>query len=84
MLALGVVRPEHATLAASIRAELLRSRHEVELRTCPPGELGKFENLNRLLAEHPPDGRDWLLVLDDDIELPRGFLDRLLFLAERF
>jgi|HubBroStandDraft_4_1064222.scaffolds.fasta_scaffold21740_2 GT2 family glycosyltransferase len=109
VLAIGVVRPEHAVLAASIRAELLRSRHEVELRTCPPGGLGKFENLNRLLAEHSPDGRDldrrdsdghdsdgrdsdrhgldgldWLLVIDDDIELPRGFLDRLLFLCERF
>ncbi len=92
VLAIGVVRPEHASLAERIRAELLRSRHEVELRTCPPGELGKFENLNRLLVERAggsPDGppiqeRDWLLVVDDDIELPRGFLDRLLFLCERF
>jgi hypothetical protein len=84
VLAIGVVRPEHAALAGDIRAELLRSRHEVELRTCPPGELGKFQNLNRLLAAHPPGERDWLLVVDDDVELPRGFLDRLLFLCERF
>jgi GT2 family glycosyltransferase len=84
VLAIGVVRPEHATLAAGIRAELERSRHEVELHTCPPGTMGKFENLNRLLAEHPASGHDWLLVIDDDIELPRGFLDRLLFLCERF
>jgi GT2 family glycosyltransferase len=88
VLAIGVVRPEHAALAKRIGAELLRSRHDVELRTCPPGELGKFENLNRLLAveegESPIQGRDWVLVLDDDIELPSGFLDRLLFLCERF
>jgi GT2 family glycosyltransferase len=84
VLAIGVVRPEHAALAGDIRAELLRSRHEVELRTCPPGELGKFQNLNRLLAAHPLGERDWLLVVDDDVELPRGFLDRLLFLCERF
>jgi hypothetical protein len=84
VLALGVVRPEQAALAAGVRAELERSRHEVALHTCPPGELGKFENLNRLLAEHPAGGHDWLLVVDDDIELPRGFLDRLLFLCERF
>jgi GT2 family glycosyltransferase len=84
ILAIGVVRPEYATLAAGVRAELERSRHEVELHTCPPGKRGKFENLNRLLAEHPACGRDWLLVVDDDIELPRGFLDRLLFLCERF
>ncbi|MGO9249584.1 MAG: glycosyltransferase [Solirubrobacteraceae bacterium] len=88
VLAIGVVRTEHTTRAARIRAELLRSRHEVDLRTCPPGELGRFENLNRLLAAgadgSPIEGRDWVLVIDDDIELPRGFLDRLLFLCERF
>ncbi len=84
VLAIGVVRAEHAALAAGVRAELERSRHAVELHTCPPGTLGKFENLNRLLVEHPADAHDWLLVIDDDIELARGFLDRLLFLCERF
>ena len=32
---------------SAMRAELLRSRHEVELQLTAPGELGKFENLNR-------------------------------------
>lgn len=84
VLAIGVVRAEHAALAAGVRTELERSRHEVELHTCSPGKLGKFENLNRLLAEHPASEHDWLVVVDDDIELPRGFLDKLLFLSERF
>jgi GT2 family glycosyltransferase len=84
VLAFGVERPEHNALAAGIRSELERSRHDVELHTCPPDELGKFENLNRLLTAHPADGCDWLLAIDDDVELPRGFLDRLLFLCERF
>jgi GT2 family glycosyltransferase len=84
VLVLGVQRPERVALAAAARAELLRSRHDVELRFCPPGGRGKFENVNRLLAAHPVDGRDWLLVVDDDVELPRGFLDRFLFLCERF
>jgi hypothetical protein len=84
VLVLGVQRPEHRALAEAAHAELLRSRHRVELHTAAPGSLGKFENLNLLLADHPPDGRDWLLVLDDDVELPRGFLDRFLFLCERF
>jgi GT2 family glycosyltransferase len=88
VLVLGVERPAHRALAQRIRKELLRSRHDVELRFGPPGELGKFENLNRLLAgvdgaPLPPD-HDWLLVVDDDVELPHGFLDRLLFLCERF
>jgi GT2 family glycosyltransferase len=84
VLVVGVERPQHSALSRSIREELERSRHEVELHTGPPGDAGKFENLNRLLAAHPAAGHDWLLVIDDDIELPRGFLDRLVFLCERF
>jgi GT2 family glycosyltransferase len=84
VLALGVTRPERAELAAAIAAELNRSRHHLDLYTCPPGGRGRFENLNRLLQAHPLDGYDWLLVIDDDVELPAGFLDRFLFLCERF
>jgi GT2 family glycosyltransferase len=99
VLALGVERPERRELAAAMRAELLSSRHDVELHTCAPGTRGKFENLNLLLAAQVGEtGRtggmggtgasipdhDWLLVIDDDVELPRGFLDRFLFLCERF
>ncbi len=71
-------------MAAAIEAELAGSRHEVEQHSIGPEGAGKFENLNRLLEEHPAEGHDWLLVIDDDVELPRGFLDRALFLCERF
>jgi hypothetical protein len=84
VLVLGVERPEYAAPAAAIRAELLSSRHQVELHTAPPGALGKFANLNGLLGEHPAEGHDWLLAIDDDVVLPLGFLDRMLFLCERF
>jgi GT2 family glycosyltransferase len=84
VLALCVERPENAKLASAIGAELARSRHAVELRRSPPGDAGKFENLNRMLAAERIEDFDWLLVLDDDIALPHGFLDRFLFLAERF
>jgi GT2 family glycosyltransferase len=92
VLVLGVERPQHRALAQEIRTELLRSRHDVELHTAPPGGLGKFENLNRLLAARVGGGvdgssiqdHDWLMLVDDDVLLPRGFLDRFLFLAERF
>jgi GT2 family glycosyltransferase len=84
VLVLGVQRPANGILAARAQAELARSRHEVKLHTCEPGGRGKFENLNLLLATHPADGYDWVLVIDDDVELPRGFLDRLLFACERF
>ena len=84
VLVLGVERPQRRELAAAMRAELLSSRHDVELHTRPADGHGKFENLNLLLASAVADAHDWLLVIDDDVELPRGFLDRFLFLCERF
>jgi hypothetical protein len=65
------------------RAELARSRHDVEIHTTAVDGRGKFQNLNALLAEHPAVGHDWLLVVDDDVDLPRGFLDAFLLAAER-
>jgi GT2 family glycosyltransferase len=84
ILVLGVERPEYRARAQRIRAELARSRHQVELHLAEPGARGKFENLNLLLDAHPPADRDWLLAIDDDIVLPRDFLDKFVFLAERF
>jgi GT2 family glycosyltransferase len=84
VLVLGVERTEHHDLALRIRTELQRSRHEVELHTSDPAGRGKFQNINLLLEQHPPHDRDWLLVVDDDIELPPHFLDRFIFLAERY
>lgn len=83
VLALGIER-DGPNLLGAARAELRRSRHDVRIATCPVGGRGKFENLNALLAANPPHDRDWLLIVDDDVELPRGFLDAFLFLAERF
>jgi len=84
VLAIGVEREDVPGLMPQARAELLRSRHDVQVVTGPAGSDGKFENLNALLAAHPPAGHDWLLAIDDDVTLPRGFLDAFLFLAERF
>jgi GT2 family glycosyltransferase len=84
VLALSIERPERRSLSDAIRRELSRSRHRVEFHAREPDGLGKFENLNLLLEQHPADGHDWLLVIDDDVGLPRGFLDRFLFLCERF
>lgn len=83
VLALAVNAGEPNLLDAAC-AELRRSRHDVEIATTAAGDRGKFENLNALLAEHPAGDRDWLLVIDDDVALPPGFLDAFLFLAERF
>jgi Glycosyl transferase family 2/Protein of unknown function (DUF707) len=84
VLVLCIARAEHSVLVRGIREELARSRHQVQLCQAVPGDRGKFENLNQLLDSHPADACDWLFVLDDDIVLPHGFLNRFLLLAEHF
>jgi hypothetical protein len=84
VLALGVEREDAPNVLAAAREELRRSHHHVDFFSRTAGEQGKFENLSSLLAEHPAAGYDWLLVVDDDVVLPAGFLGCFLFLAERF
>lgn len=84
VLAVGVERSDRAGLMGAATAELRRSRHAVEVRTGPAGERGKWENLDRLIADGGLEDADWLLAIDDDVALPGGFLDAFLFLAERF
>jgi hypothetical protein len=64
-------------------AELGRSRHHVRIATGSTGELtaGKFQNANTLLEGRLP--ADWVLVMDDDVSLPPGFLDGFIALCER-
>jgi GT2 family glycosyltransferase len=85
VLAVGVARPEHAGTAAALERELRRSRHAVDVQLVPPVDgAGKWANLNAALAAHPPGDHDWLLLVDDDVRLPRGFLDAFVLCAERF
>ncbi len=84
VLALCLARPQRQALVEAIADELCRSRHELTLVVEPPSDGGKFESLNALLSRRPLAAYDWLIVVDDDVQLPRGFLDGFLFLAERF
>jgi hypothetical protein len=84
VLALAIERTDVPNLLSAARRELERSRHQVDFASTAAADRGKFENLNALLAEHPPDGHDWILAVDDDVAFPPGFLDAFLFLAERF
>jgi hypothetical protein len=84
VLALGIERADMPNVLESARAELVRSHHEVRFASTTAGDRGKFENLNELLVENPAAGHDWLMLVDDDVVLPAGFLDAFVFLAERF
>ena len=61
---------------------LRQTRHRVEVALAPMARRGKFHNINLALQAHDLAGFDWLLVTDDDVALPPGFLDRFIFLAE--
>lgn len=100
VLVLGLYSHSFAPLVARTVAELQRGHRDVRIvlgALDEPAEVlaaqtarsglrgaGKFENLNVLLEDADPSGAEWVLVVDDDVELPRGFLDRFLFLAGRF
>jgi hypothetical protein len=45
---------------------------------------GKFENLNLVAQAADPAAADWILIVDDDIDVGTRFLDRLLAVAEHF
>ncbi len=83
----------HAELARSRHDVELRTRAPGEagkfenlngLLTAGLPRGGAFASTGDALAGTDAPPHDWLLVIDDDVRLPRGFLDRLLFLAERF
>ncbi len=82
VLVLTIASDHDASLLAAQRAELERSHHHVELRVAAAAGAGKFENLNALIASADQREYDWIVVLDDDVELGRGFLDSFLFAAE--
>jgi len=97
VLVIGVYRP--ASLLVRAADALASQRHEVRVLLGSMGEPepgladmtvaarltgGKFENLNRLLAEAGGYDPDWTLVVDDDVELPPRFLDAFVAVCETF
>jgi GT2 family glycosyltransferase len=84
VLVLSAVRPERADTYEAALDELRRTRHTLTVARCDAGTGGRFENFNALLAAEPLEQFDWLLLLDDDVVLPRGFLDGMLHQAEQY
>ena len=96
---LGIYAADGAESTTRAVAELRRSHRPLEIvlgaldEAAPALEhetvlaglrgRGKFENLNALLAQAPASSASWTIVMDDDVGLPRGFLDRFLFVCER-
>jgi hypothetical protein len=98
VLVLGVYVGDGAALASALRP-IRESVHNVHVVLGSMGPAtpalasetaltdlkgGKFANLNRIAETAGPLAADWVLILDDDIEVGRRFLDRLLMVSERF
>ena len=85
MLALAVERDDAPNVLAAARAELFASRHEVRFESIAGRRVAASSRISTCCSSASRlDGFDWLLVVDDDVALPRGFLDAFVFLAERF
>ncbi|MEA2367828.1 MAG: hypothetical protein QOH38_546 [Thermoleophilaceae bacterium] len=98
VLVIGPYRPGSRDLARSVEELRRTTRHSVRValgaRAPEPDPAladgtvvsgleggGKYENLNRVLEATGADA-DWTLAVDDDVLLPRRFLDRFVGVCE--
>ena len=82
VLVASVDVPARRTGLEAMLTALQRTRHDVSVQLAPLGDRGKFENINVAMRGMPPDGFDWLIVVDDDVSFRECFLDQFLFVAE--
>ena len=57
------------------------TKHDLTIVLADLGDRGKYHNINLALATYNVADYDWLIVIDDDVDIPRKFLDNFLFLA---
>jgi hypothetical protein len=96
---IGVYAPDGADLMARAVAVLRGSRHRVRvsLGALGPADVrlhdltvrerltaGKLANVNELAAVSGAARADWIVLIDDDVELGPRFLDRMICVAEAF
>ncbi len=85
VLVAAVEVPERSAALDVLLQSLRQCRHHVTVvrAELEPGR-GKFENISRALQAEDLSTFDWLLIVDDDVDLPPSFLDRFVYLSERF
>ena len=57
--------------------------HHVTVAISPMLPVGKFDNILAAIRQQNVADFDWLLIIDDDVDLPAHFLDLLLYFANR-
>lgn len=83
VLIVGVVVPGREADMEAVRAQLSETRHECTFSFVQMQAKGKFDNVNDAIAVANVSltDFDWLIVTDDDIAVPPGFLDTLIGMA---
>lgn len=85
VLLAGIEVPgREADLTRVIQELCETEHHRVDVATTRMAPVGKFANINRAISTRDLRQYDWLLVVDDDIKAPRGFLDVFLHLAHKY
>lgn len=85
VLIVAVSVPGRAAELERVLQALASQHHSVTIVTEPMLERGKFDNINAAIEKHGPISRyDWIIVTDDDMEIPHGFLDQFLYLATKY
>lgn len=81
VLLVGIEVPGREQDIKEVVNALTRSRHHVTQLIVPMESRGKFDNVNYAISQIDLFRYDWIVVADDDIAVPSGFLDHTLYLA---
>ncbi|MCW2400238.1 MULTISPECIES: hypothetical protein [unclassified Sphingobium] len=82
VLVVGVQSNRSPQSLGEIYGRMQSNRHRITFDSKGVDNLGKLDNTNVLLARHDLHAFDWVVMTDDDIELPDQFMDTFLALAE--
>jgi hypothetical protein len=82
ILVVGVQSPRRPGSLDRIYEQMASDRHRMTFDSKGVEKLGKLDNVNVLLERHDLSRFDWVVMVDDDVELPDHFTDTFIALAE--
>lgn len=84
ILVVGVEVPGRPEDVHRVVAALQRTMHDLQVSIVAMGDRSKFDNVNLALSQAPEPlaAYDWVIVADDDVGLPDGFLDDFIAMSE--
>lgn len=82
ILVVGVQSPRRPGSLEKIFRLMSSGKHKLTFEAKGVESFSKFENTNILLSRHDLQSFDWVIMTDDDIELPEDFIDVFIGLAE--